>query len=129
MWLLHGRQLLARTMLATLYTVGAIQNGTKITEEALRNGILVFSYYVGAGDSFLSVLSQSARPSGSDVSSSRLPVPSTNSSYVDFSGNGRGPSSSIMSSLCKTSFSRRRSATCVCVCVCVSNYIIICNRQ
>ena len=50
-------------------------------------------------------------PWGSSVSSSRLPVPLTNSSYVDFSGNGRGPNSSIMSSLCSTSFSSNRSAT------------------
>uniref|UniRef100_A0A8W7PGS2 Uncharacterized protein n=1 Tax=Anopheles coluzzii TaxID=1518534 RepID=A0A8W7PGS2_ANOCL len=52
-----------------------------------------------------------ASPSGSVVSSSNEPVPSTNSSYVDFSGNGRLPSSSIMSSRLRISFLSKRSAT------------------
>lgn len=51
------------------------------------------------------------KPSGRVVSSSSEPVPSTNCSYVDFSGNGRGPSNSIMSSLLRISCFNRRSAT------------------
>lgn len=51
------------------------------------------------------------KPSGRDVSSSSEPVPSTNCSYVDFSGKGRGPSNSIMSSLLRISCFNRRSAT------------------
>uniref|UniRef100_A0A182N998 Uncharacterized protein n=1 Tax=Anopheles dirus TaxID=7168 RepID=A0A182N998_9DIPT len=52
-----------------------------------------------------------ASPSGSVVSSSNEPVPSTNSSYVDFSGNGRLPSNSIISSRLRISFLSNRSAT------------------
>ena len=50
-------------------------------------------------------------PFGREVSSSRLPVPSTNSSYVDLSGNGRGPSNAIMSSRWRTSCFSNCSAT------------------
>lgn len=54
---------------------------------------------------------QSLRPSGSVVSSSKDPVPSTNCSYVDFSGKGRGPRSSIMSSLLRISLASNLSPT------------------
>lgn len=65
---------------------------------------------VSSGSPPLSLF-QSLRPSGRLVSSSKLPVPSTNSSYVDFSWKGRWPSSSTMSALSSTSFSNRRFPT------------------
>lgn len=71
-------------------------------------------YYVGMvveGVSSSSPLSCSpCNPLGRLVSSTSPPVPSTNSSYVDFSLKGLGPKSSIISSRPSTSFSRRRKA-------------------
>lgn len=71
----------------------------------------LFGVRLGSPASSPVSLFQSLRPSGSLVSSSKLPVPSTNSSYVVFSWNGRGPSSSTMSALSSTSFSSRRFPT------------------
>ena len=71
-------------------------------------------YYVGMvveGVSSSSPFSCSpCNPFGRLVSSTSPPVPSTNSSYVDFSLKGLGPKSSIISSRPSTSFSRRRKA-------------------
>ena len=71
-------------------------------------------HYVGmvfvGGSSSSSCSCRPFSPLGRLVSSVSPPVPSTNSSYVDFSLNGLGPKSSIMSSRPSTSFSRSRKA-------------------
>ena len=76
----------------------------------LSEVLYIFVYFDSAADASLSLF-QSFKPSGSSVSSSMLPVPSTNSSYDVFSAKGLGPNNSTTSSRLKTSFSNKRSAS------------------